>query len=131
LYYKIINMITIYHNPRCSKSREGLCELEKLNEPFEIRKYLEDTLTVDELKELLNKLQMKPIEIVRVKESLWIKKYKGKTLSDNQLIAILIENPKLIERPIIVKNNKAIIARPKENINKILWLFNKHLWNVD
>mgnify|MGYP005854496201 FL=1 len=113
-------MITIYHNPRCSKSREGLCELEQLNEPFEIRKYLEDTLTVDELKELLNKLKMKPLEIVRVKESLWIKEYKGKTFSDNQLIAILIENPKLMERPIIVKNNKAIIARPKENINKIL-----------
>jgi arsenate reductase len=113
-------MITIYHNPRCTKSREGLCELELLNEPFEIRKYLENPFTKEELIDVINKLGIKPIELVRTKESIWVENYKGKVLSDNEIIEAMLTNPKLIERPIVVKENKAVIARPKENINKIL-----------
>lgn len=113
-------MITIYHNPRCTKSREGLCELELLNEPFEIRKYLENPFTKEELIDVINKLGIKPIELVRTKESIWVENYKGKVLSDEEIIDALLTNPKLIERPIVVKENKAVIARPKENINKIL-----------
>lgn len=113
-------MITIYHNPRCTKSREGLCELELLNEPFEIRKYLENPFTKEELIDVINKLGIKPIELVRTKESIWVENYKGKVLSDNEIIETMLTNPKLIERPIVVKENKAVIARPKENINKIL-----------
>ena len=113
-------MITIYHNPRCTKSREGLCEIENLNQPFEIRKYLEEPFTKKELKEVIKKLNIKPIELVRTKESIWIENYKGKELSDNQIIEAMLENPKLIERPIIVNGNKAVIARPKEKINEIL-----------
>lgn len=113
-------MITIYHNPRCTKSREGLCELELLNEPFEIRKYLENPFTKEELIDVINKLGIKPIELVRTKESIWVENYKGKLLSDNEIIEAMLTNPKLIERPIVVKENKAVIARPKENINKIL-----------
>ena len=114
------NMITIYHNPRCTKSREGLCEIENLNQPFEIRKYLDEPFTEKELKEVIKKLNIKPIELVRTKESIWIENYKGKDLSDTQIIEAMLQNPKLIERPIIVNGNKAVIARPKEKINEIL-----------
>ena len=117
------NMITIYHNPRCTKSREGLCEIENLNQPFEIRKYLDEPFTEKELKEVIKKLNIKPIELVRTKESIWIENYKGKDLTDIQIINALLENPKLIERPIIVNDNKAVIARPKEKINELLQQF--------
>lgn len=113
-------MITIYHNPRCTKSREGLCEIELLNQPFKIRKYLDEPFTKDELEEVIKKLNIKPIELVRTKESIWIENYKGQKLSDAQIIDAILENPKLIERPIVVNNNKAVIARPKEKINEIL-----------
>lgn len=113
-------MITIYHNPRCTKSREGLCLLEELNEEFIIRKYLEEPFSKTELKDVIKKLNIKPIELVRTKEKIWINQFKNKELSDDELITILIENPKLIERPIIVKGNKAVIARPKEKIQEIL-----------
>jgi arsenate reductase len=113
-------MITIYHNPRCTKSREGLCEIENLNQPFEIRKYLDDPFTKTELEEVIKKLNINPIELVRTKESIWIENYKGKELSDAQIIQAMLENPKLIERPIIVNGNKAVIARPKQKINEIL-----------
>ncbi|VXB99989.1 Arsenate reductase (Glutaredoxin) [Flavobacterium sp. 9AF] len=113
-------MITIYHNPRCTKSREGLCEIETLNEPFQIRKYLEEPFTKEELISVINKLGITPLELVRTKENIWIENYKGKNLTDNEIIDALLLHPKLIERPIVVKNNKAVIARPKEVINKIL-----------
>lgn len=113
-------MITIYHNPRCNKSREGLCEIENLNQSFKIRKYLDEPFTELELKDVIKKLNIKPIELVRTKESIWIENYKGKELSDAQIIKAMLENPKLIERPIIVNGDKAIIARPKEKINEIL-----------
>lgn len=113
-------MITIYHNPRCTKSREGLCEIELLNQPFEIRKYLDEPFTKEELEEVIKKLNIQPIELVRTKESIWIEKYKGKELSNSQIVEAMLENPKLIERPIVVNGNKAVIARPKEKINEIL-----------
>lgn len=113
-------MITIYHNPRCTKSREGLCILEELNEEITVRKYLEEPFAVEELKDVIEKLNIKPIELVRTKEKIWIDHFKNKKLSDEELIKILIENPKLIERPIIVKGNKAVIGRPKEKIQEIL-----------
>ena len=112
-------MIIIYHNPRCTKSREGLCEIENLNQPFKIRKYLEEPFTESELKEVIKKLNIQPIELVRTKESIWVENYKGKELSDDQIIKAMLENPKLIERPIIVNGNKAIIARPKDRINEL------------
>ena len=113
-------MITIYHNPRCTKSREGLCEIENLNQPFEIRKYLDKPFTKSELENVIKKLNIKPIELVRTKESIWIENYKGKDLSDTQIIEAMLQNPKLIERPIVVNGDKAVIARPKEKINEFL-----------
>lgn len=113
-------MITIYHNPRCTKSREGLCEIENLNQPFKIRKYLDEPFTKVELEEVIKKLNIHPIELVRTKESIWIENYKGEELSDIQIIQAMLENPKLIERPIIVNGNNAVIGRPIENIIKII-----------
>jgi arsenate reductase (glutaredoxin) len=113
-------MITIYHNPRCTKSREGLNEIESLQQSFTVRKYLDDPITKSELEEVIKKLNIKPIELVRTKENIWIKNYKGKELSNAQIIEILLKNPKLIERPIIVNGNKAIIARPLEKIKEII-----------
>lgn len=113
-------MIKIYHNPRCSKSREGICELDDINQPYEIIKYLENPLTKEELIDILKKLNYKPIELVRTNESVWIENYKGKNLSDNEIIEAMLENPKLIERPIIVNGNKAVVARPKEKIKEII-----------
>jgi arsenate reductase len=113
-------MITIYHNSRCTKSREGLCEIENLNQPFKIRKYLDEPFTKVELEEVIKKLNIHPIELVRTKESIWIENYKGKELSDLQIIQAMIENPKLIERPIIVNENNAVIGRPIENIYKFI-----------
>jgi arsenate reductase (glutaredoxin) len=113
-------MITIYDNPRCTKSREGLNEIESLQQSFTVRKYLDDPITKSELEEVIKKLNIKPIELVRTKENIWIKNYKGKELSNAQIIEILLKNPKLIERPIIVNGNKAIIARPLEKIKEII-----------
>jgi arsenate reductase (glutaredoxin) len=113
-------MIQIYHNPRCTKSREGLEELKTINQPFKIIKYLENPLTKEELTDLLKKLNYKPLELIRTKEKIWIENYKNKNLSDDAIIEAMILNPKLIERPIIVNGNKAILARPKEKIKEIL-----------
>ncbi|EDO26809.1 predicted protein [Nematostella vectensis] len=113
-------MITIYHNPRCSKSRDGLCEIEKLDQPFTLRKYMDDLFTKEELEDVIQKLGIEPIDLVRIKEKIWIEEYKGKKLTNAEIIDALLLHPKLIERPIIVNENKAVIARPLEMINKIL-----------
>lgn len=113
-------MITIYHNPRCSKSREGVCLLEEKGFEFETVKYLDEPLTREELQSVVQKLGITPIELVRQKESLWIDNYKGKTLSDDELITIMAENPKLIERPIVINGDKAVIGRPTEKILDII-----------
>jgi arsenate reductase len=113
-------MIRIYHNPRCSKSRQGLEILTKAGKPFEIIKYLEDDISSEELRGIINLLGIKPIDLVRKNESIWKSDFKGKTLSDSQIIDAMIKNPKLIERPIVINKNKAIIGRPPEQILDIL-----------
>jgi len=113
-------MIKIYHNPRCRKSREGLELLEKSNKPFEVVRYLEKVPTKEELTTLLNALEIPPIELVRKNEAIWKEQYKGKELSDEDIIDAILLNPKLIERPIVIKDNKAVIARPAEKINDLI-----------
>ena len=110
----------IYHNNRCSKSREGLEILKKSNQQFEIVNYLDTPPTIKELKEILKMLGITPIQLVRKNESIWKEKYKDKDLDTEAIIKAMVENPKLIERPIIVKNNKAVIGRPPENIKNLL-----------
>lgn len=104
-------MIQIYHNPRCGKSRSCLAFIDQSKQEFEIIPYLTETPNFDELKELLKKLSLEPIQLVRVKEKIWIENYKGKILSNDEIIQAMVENPILIERPIVVKDGKAIIGR--------------------
>lgn len=113
-------MIKIYHNPRCSKSRLGVQALEEHGQDFEIVKYLDTPLTFDELKNIIKKLGIAPLDLVRKNETIWKSNYKGKNLSDTELIQAMIDHPKLMERPIVVRGNKAVIGRPKERIFEIL-----------
>lgn len=113
-------MIKIYHNNRCSKSRLGLGVLEKSGKEFEIVKYLEDVPSKEELQDIINLLGIKPIELVRKNEAIWKQNFKGKNLSDSEIITAMINNPKLIERPIVINGNKAVIGRPTESILDII-----------
>ena len=113
-------MIKIYHNPRCSKSRQGLQLLEDYNQEFEIIKYLDHPLSKAQILEIIKLLDITPMELVRKNEAIWKENYKTKTLTDNQIIDALVAYPKLIERPIVVNNNKAVIGRPTELIQTIL-----------
>ena len=113
-------MIQIYHNSRCGKSRECLAFLEDSGKEYEVIKYLENVPTFDELKEIIKKLGIKPIELVRQKEKIWIENFKNTKMSDNEIIQAMISNPILIERPIVINGDKAVIARPLENAATIL-----------
>ena len=113
-------MIKIYHNPRCSKSRQGLAILEESKKEFSIVKYLNDTLNETELSEIITLLNISPIDLVRKNESIWKENYKGKELTDSEIIKAMIENPKLIERPIVIHDKKAVIGRPPQKILEIL-----------
>lgn len=110
----------IYHNTRCSTSRKTLALIEESGVNPEIVEYLKDPLTEDELKDILNKLGMKAEEIIRKKEKLYKEEYKGKNLTDSQWIKVLVKNPILIERPIVVKGKKAVLGRPPENVKELL-----------
>ncbi len=112
-------MITIYHNPRCTKSRQGVAYLNDLGMDFETVLYLVNPIDTETLKILLKKLNYTPIELVRKNEAIWKEQFKGKQLSDEQIIEAMIEFPKLMERPIIVKDSKAVIGRPTETIDKL------------
>lgn len=116
-------MITIYHNPRCTKSRDGVSILENTKIPFTIRRYLDEPFTKNELNEVLNKLNILPSQLVRTSETIWIKTFKGKQMTESEIFDALLLYPKLIERPIVVFEDKAVIGRPKERINELLKQF--------
>jgi len=113
-------MIQIYHNSRCGKSRECLAFLEDSGKEYEVIKYLENVPRFDELKGIINKLGIKPIELVRQKEKIWIENFKNKSMSDDEIIQTMISNPILIERPIVINGDKAVIARPLAKAVSIL-----------
>lgn len=113
-------MIKIYHNPRCRKSREGLEILENSGKEFEIVKYLEDIPTKEELVSIIKKLDISPIELVRKNEKIWKENFKGKELSNDEIVSGMINNPKLIERPIVINKEKAVVGRPPESILEII-----------
>ena len=113
-------MIEIYHNNRCSKSR---CALDFLNDKaidFKVIEYLKDATSIETIQSLLKKLNIPAHELIRKSEAIYIEKYKGKNLSETEWIQAMHENPILIERPIVINGDKAIIARPPE---KALELF--------
>lgn len=112
-------MITIYHNPRCQKSRTALQYIQSLDTGIRIVDYLKNPPSVDELEEILTLLKLKPIDIVRKKEPLFINEYKNGSYTHKQWLEILADNPILIERPILIKGTKAIIARDDESLKTI------------
>ena len=113
-------MLKIYHNPRCSKSRQGLAILEEAKVPFEIIKYLDQPPTIEELTKLIKTLDISPIQLIRKGEAVWKENYKGKTLTETQIIEAMSTHPKLIERPIVIDGNKAVIGRPPVLIKDLL-----------
>jgi arsenate reductase len=113
--------VVIYHNPRCSKSRETLALLNDKGIKPKVIEYLKTPPTVAELKGLLKKLRMSPRELMRKKEDVYAKLRLANTgLSDDALIKAMVENPVLIERPIVVNGNKAALGRPPEAVASIL-----------
>ncbi|MBT8296967.1 MAG: arsenate reductase (glutaredoxin) [Maribacter sp.] len=113
-------MIKIYHNPRCTKSRQGLALLEQSGEQFEVVKYLEDIPSKDELKKVLEYLNIPAEDLVRKNEAIWKTTYRGKALNEEDILDAMVQYPKLIERPIVVKGNRAVIGRPTEKIYDLL-----------
>ncbi len=113
-------MIKIYHNPRCKKSREGLKYLQNLGVDFKVIEYLKEPLSIDELKEILKKLDKKPDEIIRHQEIYYKKELKNKQFTDEEWLILITENPSLLQRPIVAGKYKAVIAQPPELILKVL-----------
>lgn len=111
----------IYHNPRCSKSRATLAILESHGEPFDIVKYLDTPPSKDTLQNVLALLELSPRDLMRKGESEYAENnLSDQSLTDEQLIDAMLQYPKLIERPIVVKNGRAAIGRPPESILNIL-----------
>ena len=110
----------IYHNPRCGKSRQTLALLEEKGNPPEIIRYLEVPPSKEELEEILNKLGISAEDLVRKKEKIFKENFKGKEFDEAGWLNLLVENPKLIERPIVINGDKAAIGRPPELVLEIL-----------
>ncbi|NVO08724.1 MAG: arsenate reductase [Bacteroidales bacterium] len=109
----------IYHNSRCKHSRAGLDYLQKMTSEIEVRDYLSEPITAKEINEILLKTNLKPLQIIRTNEAYFKSSLKGRNFTDDELIKIMIENPKLIQRPIVVGKYKAVIGNPPEEINKL------------
>ncbi len=110
----------IYHNPRCSKSRQTLQLIKDSGKYVEVVEYLNSPPTSDELKSIIDKLGISPEQLLRKNEAVFKEKFKGKSYSNEEWIQIMIDNPKLIERPIVVDGEKAILGRPPENVRRLL-----------
>ncbi len=112
-------MIEIWHNSRCSKSRAAFNYLKDSNIEFKTKEYLKEPPTKDELKDILKKLNLKPSQLVRKKEAIF-KELNLKEASEDELLEAMVEHPKLIERPIVVNDNLAVVARPLDEIEKVV-----------
>lgn len=112
--------VTIWHNPRCSKSRAALAVMEESGKEFDIYKYLDENPSYDEIANLLEKLSLKPRELMRTKEDIYRELKLKDTEDDSKLIQAMVDNPRLIERPVVIVDEKAAIGRPIENIIEIL-----------
>ena len=106
----------IYHNPQCSKSRQTLQLIEEQGIKPEIILYKSTPPTVAELKDVIAKTGLKPMDIIRKGEAIYKEKYKGKEYTDDEWIEIMVTHPTLIERPIVIEGNKAILGRPPQNV---------------
>lgn len=106
----------IYHNPRCSKSRQTLNLLKEKGVEPEVVLYLVTPPTITELQTLIQQLNIQPSQLLRKGEKVYKEQFKGKDISEEAWIDIMVANPKLIERPIVVKDGKAVLGRPPENV---------------
>ena len=113
-------MMKFFHNPRCRKSREALVLINEKGLDIDVVQYLKNPPSFEEFQIIIQKMRLKPIDLVRKNELLFKERFKGKEFSDDERINVLIENPKLIERPILVTENAAIIGRPPEDVLKVL-----------
>lgn len=113
-------MTTVYHNPRCKKSRAGLQYLRDKGIEPEVIEYIKNPLSPEEIGKLLQQLNMEPLEVVRKQEEIFRKQLKGKEFTRDEWLKILSENPKLIHRPIVLIGHKAVIADPPENADELL-----------
>ncbi len=115
-------MITIYHNPRCRKSREALALLEERGIEHLVRLYLndEESMSAAEFQDVLDALDMDAIDLVRKNESIWKEEYKTLELDEDEVILAMIEHPKLMERPIVMNGDRAVVARPAEKLLDVL-----------
>ena len=109
-----------YHNNRCRKSREGLIFLRDRNINPEIIEYMNSKLNEEEIKSILKLLNYKAIDLIRKNESIYEEKIKGNSLSEKELIKWMVREPKLIERPILINDDKATIGRPSENFLEVI-----------
>jgi len=113
-------MYKIYHNPRCKKSRAGLQYLQEKGVEPQIIEYLKNPIGEAELKDLLVRMHKKPFEIIRTQEAIYKSDFKGKNFTDDEWVKILVENPKLIQRPIVVKGPKAVWGDPPAELDVLL-----------
>ena len=113
-------MIKIYHNPSCTKSRQTLGLLEASGEEIEVITYLTNPPTLEELKDIVDKLGLPVTYLVRRNEAIFKENFKNKDIEEEEWFQILVDNPILIERPIVVKGGEAVIGRPPENVEKLL-----------
>jgi len=113
-------MITIYHNPSCKKSREGLKYLQEKTAEIEIKNYIKEGISEQELKDVLMKLNKPPHDMIRTQEAEYKLRFKGKKFTDDEWVKIMTENPKLIKRPIVIRNYKAVWGDPVANIDILI-----------
>ena len=107
---------TIYHNPRCKKSRDALQLLKKKSIKFKVINYLEELFDKQSLEKILDVIGKKPSEALRKNEEIWKKQFSSKKIGEKEILKLMIQYPKLIERPIVISGNKGVIARPLENL---------------
>lgn len=115
-----INKITIYHNNSCSKSCSALATLKQTGEQFELIEYLKEVPTAKDLADIVSKLNCSPHDLIRKTEPIYVEKFKGKALSDEEWINAMHEYPILIQRPIVVKGNHAVVARSSETLQNLV-----------
>ena len=109
-----------YLNPRCIKRRRGLALLNSKKINYDVTEYLKTPRNKCELIDMLDLLDINPMDLIRKGEAVFKEKIKGKNLNDDQIIELMIKEPKLIERPILVNDGKAVIGRPAENLLSIV-----------
>lgn len=113
-------MIKIYHNNRCSKSREGKQIIEDSGKDFEVVEYMKAPMSKKDLESIIQKLGIRPLDLVRKKEKAWKENFEGQDLTDDEIIQAMIEHPALMERPIVINGRKAVVGRPPVLIKDIL-----------